>query len=266
MRRVLRVLRRFFPLSRSSNSGKGAEPILQPEVLHRLESLLEYPIGDPALFAEALVHRSYLQKLPPGARSNERLEFLGDAVLSLIVAEYLHGRFPQAEEGDLTKTRSRLVNRKALAAYGKALHLSDFILLSTSAAQSVDKGGDTILADAVEALIAAVYLDAGFQAARLFVLKLVRNALQQRTIVITDDNYKSLLLEHAQSHGLSVPRYVTVREEGPDHERVFTVEVLLGDTRYGKGTGKNKKNAEQAAASEALQRLMTAPGRINKPD
>ncbi len=255
MWRVLRNLRRLLVPSRGQAPGTGAASLLTPSVLHRLESALGFSIRNPALFAEALVHRSYLQKLPSGAHSNERLEFLGDAVLSLIVAEYLHGRFPNAEEGELTKTRSRLVNRKALAAYGKALQISEFMLLSSSAAQSVDKGSDAIVSDTVEAIIAATYLDAGFATARRFVLRLVTDALTHRAIVITDDNYKSLLLEYAQSRGLGIPRYMIVNEEGPDHDRVFTVDVLLANNRLGSGSGKNKKNAEQAAAAEALQLL-----------
>ncbi len=255
MRRTQGFLRRMFHPSRWKGTGTGSSKLLTLDALHRLESVLNHPIGHPSLFAEALVHRSFLQKLPPGTHSNERLEFLGDAVLSLIVAEYLHQRFPDAEEGDLTKTRSRLVNRKALSAYGKALHLSDFIFMSPSAAQAVTKGGDTIMADAVEALIAAVYLDSGFEAARSVVLRMINDALERRAVLITDDNYKSLLLEYAQSHGLGVPRYIIVHEEGPDHERTFTVDVLLSNLHQGSGSGKNKKNAEQAAAYQAYQRL-----------
>jgi len=255
MWRVLGVLRRLILPSRRHPSGTGSASPLSSTALRRLEATLGFTIHDPAIFAEALVHRSYLQMLPAGAHSNERLEFLGDAVLSLIVAEYLHGLFPGAKEGELTKTRSRLVNRKALAVYGKALQIAEFILVSPSAAQSMDKGSDAIVADTVEALIAATYLDAGFAVARQFVLRLVSDALKNRSIVITDDNYKSLLLEYAQSRGLGIPRYVIVREEGPDHERTFTVDVLLANNRLGSGVGKNKKNAEQAAAAEAIQAL-----------
>ncbi len=252
MRRALEAFRRFILPFRGTRPGTGVEPRLTPDVLRRLETSLGFPIHNASLFAEALVHRSYLQKLPSGTHSNERLEFLGDAVLSLIVAEYLHARFPNAEEGELTKTRSRLVNRRALATYGKTLGIAEFILLSPSAAQSMDHGSDAIIADAVEALIAATYLDSGFDCARRFVLRVVTEALEHRAVVIADDNYKSLLLEYAQSHGLGIPRYVIVREEGPDHERTFTVEVVLANTRLGSGTGRNKKNAEQAAAAEAL--------------
>jgi len=151
--------------------------------------------------------------------------------------------------------RSRLVNRKALAAYAKALRLSDFILMSPSAAQSVGKGYDTIIADTFEAIVAAIYLDRGFVAARRFVERQVTQALAHGAVVTIDENYKSKLLEYAQSHGLGVPRYLIVREEGPDHDRTFTVDVLLRNERRGTGTGKNKKDAEQAAASQALNHL-----------
>jgi ribonuclease-3 len=151
--------------------------------------------------------------------------------------------------------RSRLVNRRALAAYAKAIGLSDFILTSPSAANSLGKGHDTITADTFEAVIAAMYLDGGFAAARGFVERRVLSALKTGAVGTVDDNYKSMLLEYAQAKGLGVPRYAIVKEEGPDHDRTFTVEVLLSNERKGRGTGKNKKEAEQAAAEQALERL-----------
>jgi ribonuclease-3 len=183
------------------------------------------------------------------------MEFLGDSILNLVVAEYLFDRHPDAEEGELTKARSRLVNRKALAAYAKVIHLVDFILMSPSAAQSLDKGSDAIVSDTLEAIIAAIYLDGGFQAARDFVHRQVSVALDSGAIATADENYKSRLLEYAQSHALGAPRYIIAREEGPDHDRTFTVDVLLGNSCQGTGTGKNKKEAEQAAANRALERL-----------
>jgi ribonuclease-3 len=244
-------LRRLFANRRRATPERP----LSDEQRRRLEHLIRYTIHLPDLFAQALVHRSYLQRLPTSASSNERLEFLGDSILNLVVAEYLFQRFPQAEEGELTKARSRLVNRKALAAYARTLHLSDFILMSQSAAQSLDKGAEAIVADTFEALIAAVYLDGGFAAARDFVLRQVTGALKVGSIVTKDENYKSRLLEYAQSQGLGSPRYVIVREEGPDHDRLFTVDVLLDGVHHGTGIGKNKKEAEQAAASRALEAL-----------
>ncbi|HEX9005763.1 MAG TPA: ribonuclease III [Bacteroidota bacterium] len=260
MRRPISILRRFFvprrrrpkPEGGKGTSGQGADHALSSDQRRRLEHAIGYAVHDPVLFAQALVHRSYLQRLPSSAHSNERLEFLGDSILNFVVAEHLYHRYPEAEEGELTKVRARLVNRKALAAYARTLHLSEFILMSPSAAQSLDKGADAIVSDTFEALIAAIYLDGGFSKARDFVLRQVTGALRVGTIADTDQNYKSRLLEYAQSHGLGSPRYVIVKEEGPDHDRTFTVEVQLSGVRRGTGTGKNKKEAEQGAASQAL--------------
>jgi len=224
--------------------------------LRRLQRLLGYHIRNGDVFAQALLHRSFLQRLPESTHSNERLEFLGDSILNLVVADYLYHRFPHAEEGELTKIRSRLVNRKALSAYAKAIHLSDFILMSPSAAQSIGKGYDAITADTFEAIIAAIYLDGGIQAAREFVERQVLAAVKKGAVVTADENYKSMLLEYAQSQGIGAPRYHIFKEEGPDHDRTFTVDVMLNNVRHGRGTGKNKKEAEQAAASEALEKLV----------
>jgi ribonuclease-3 len=223
--------------------------------ISRFQQLTGYAIKNQEIFVLALLHRSFLQRPGQPDRSNERLEFLGDSVLSLVVAEYLYNTFPQAEEGDLTKIRSRLVNRKALAAYAKEIHLMDFIFMSTSAAQSIGKGYDTIIADTYEAVIAAIYIDGGYAQAKKFVERQVLAAIKNGTVVTDDENYKSLLLEYAQGNGLGVPRYMIVKEEGPDHDRTFTVDVLLNSVRLGCGTGKNKKEAEQVAASKALDEL-----------
>ncbi len=253
--KLLNFLLRRRRAEASRNSEKPPHPLPDSQV-RRLQRLLGYSIHNSEIFAQALLHRSFLQRLPQSTRSNERLEFLGDSILNLVVAEYLYHRFPQAEEGELTKIRSRLVNRKALAAYAKAIHLSDFILMSPSAAQSIGKGYDAITADTFEAIIAAIYLDGGIQQAREFVERQVLTAMKKGSVVTADENYKSMLLEYAQSQGIGAPRYHIVKEEGPDHDRTFTVDVLLNNVRQGRGTGKNKKEAEQAAASEALDKLV----------
>jgi ribonuclease-3 len=227
---------------------------LDNATIRRLQRVLGCKIHDRDLFVQALLHRSFPQRSGHASSSNERLEYLGDSVLNLIVGEHLYARYPSAPEGDLTKMRSRLVNSKALAAYAKALRLSDFILMSPSAAQSVGRGYDTIIADTFEAIVAAIYLDRGFVTARRFVERQVSLALAHGAVVTNDENYKSKLLEYAQSRGLGVPRYLIVKEEGPDHDRTFTVDVLLRNERRGTGTGKNKKDAEQAAASQALNK------------
>jgi len=214
-----------------------------------------YTIKNQSIFVQALLHRSFLQRLNTPGRSNERLEFLGDSILNLIVAEYLYQHFPRADEGELTKIRSRLVNRKALAAYAKDIDLSRFVLMSPSAAQSVGKGSDTILADTYEALVAALYIDGGYEQARRFVRRQVLAALEQGSVATADENYKSMLLEYAQAKGLGIPRYTITKQEGPDHDRTFTVDVFLDTVRQGTGSGTNKKEAEQEAARKALERL-----------
>lgn len=222
--------------------------------VNTLRRVLQYPIRNPDLFYQALVHRSYLQTIEDGsAVSNERLEYLGDSILNLVVSEYVYYEYSGADEGELTKIRSRLVNRKALVAYARQLNLWDFMLVSASTAQSVGRGSETILADAFEALVAAIYLDGGYAEAQRFVRTQILKALHQGTVSVQDENFKSRLLELSQAKGLGVPRYTILNEAGPDHDRTFTVEVRVGNNVTGIGVGKNKKDAEQAAAEQALE-------------
>jgi ribonuclease III len=187
--------------------------------------------------------------------SNERLEFLGDAILNFIVAEYLFKTYPDIEEGSLTKMRSRLVNRKILAQRARELHLSEFLLLSTSAAQSIDSGSESIISDAFEAIVGALYLDGGLGVARKFIhMSLLKNP-EVFNSAMMDDNYKSALLEYAQARSLGIPRYTVIREEGPEHDRRFTVEVSLNGQSLGTGTGRSKKEAEQSAAADGLEHI-----------
>jgi ribonuclease-3 len=245
-------VRRLFTQERGTDGDRPPDGI----DFQRLEKTIGHRIRQHELFVEALLHRSYLQYQDlRGKKSNERLEFLGDSVLNLIVGEYLYSRYPEAEEGDLTKLRSRLVSRKALSAYARQLNLEALMFVSSSAAQSLERGGESILADAYEAVIAAIYLDAGYEAAKEFVERQVLGALKRGVIVTADENYKSILLEHAQAQGLGAPKYNIIKEEGPDHDRTFTVEVLVGLERCGVGIGKTKKDAEQAAAMKAVEKL-----------
>jgi ribonuclease III len=250
------LLRHFIAQIKRSIGIVFQEEALSSIDFRRLEKILHYPIHNRRLVAEALTHRSYLQ-VHNGqiVFSNERLEFLGDAVLNLVVAEYLFRHNTTAPEGDLTKIRSRLVNRKALSSYAHELSLADFLLMSPSAAQVTEKGLDTILADAYEALLGAIYLDGGFYTVQSIVERHILAALKEGIVKIKDENFKSQLLEYAQAKGLGIPRYVTIQEEGPHHERVFTVEVHIADRVYGVGKGTNKKDAEQAAAENTLQIL-----------
>lgn len=225
----------------------------------KFKTTIGYEPRDWNLFVESLLHRSFLPYVNAGWQSNERLEFLGDAVLNFIVADHLFRTYPEMEEGDLTKVRSRLVNRRILAQRARDLKISDFLLLSNSAVQSIDSGSESILSDAFEAIIGAIYVDGGMRAAEQFVQRTLLSDETVMTSVMMDDNYKSALLEYTQGRALAIPRYVTVREDGPDHDRRFTVEVILGSQSYGVGNGKSKKEAEQAAAAQALERIQQNP-------
>jgi ribonuclease-3 len=254
----MKFLRTFRALFGGRSSGVQEKRVRGEIDFQKLAAALRFQITRKDLFAEALAHRSWLQfQDDQSTMSNERLEFLGDAVLSLVMAEFLFHTHPGAQEGTLTKLRSRLVNHKALTVYARQIRLSEFVLLSSSAAQMEGKGMDTILADAFEALIGAIYLDGGYVQAKQFVERNVRLALDSGTLHVEDKNFKSQLLELTQPGGLGTPRYVTVRQHGPDHDRTFTVEVFLGGTAYGVGVGKNKKDAEQQAAEHALRRVQS---------
>ncbi len=265
-----KLFQRLFPRRRSSALLGQDAAILAPSFheknfdFARFEKLIAYRPKNWALFYQSLLHRSFLQYLNPQAQSNERLEFLGDAILNSLVADFLYRHYSTMEEGDLTKVRSRLVNRKALAQRAKELRISDFLLLSSSAVQSVDSGSDSILADAFEAIIGALYLDGGLKAAQAFVMRTLLSDTSVLTSANTDDNYKSALLEYSQGRSLGVPRYAIVREDGPDHDRRFTVEVFLGTESLGSGTGRSKKDAEQAAAAQALERINTNQSAITE--
>ena len=223
--------------------GAGKQSNAFPEVdFKQLERAIKHNIKNSQLFSQALSHRSYLQTQGNSAAiSYERLEFLGDAILNLVVAEYLFHQHRNAEEGDLTKIRSRLVNRKSLNVYSRQTQLEKFVLMSDNVSRLGSRGTEKILADAFESLIAAVYLDGGFEAARSLIEREMHNAITSGSIKMEDENFKSQLLEYSQGAGYGVPRYVTLREEGPDHDRTFTIEVYIDSKPYGVGMGKNKK-------------------------
>jgi len=233
-------------------------PRPEPTVVSRarVETLIGGPIRDLSLYERALTHRSVLRAHPESHLvSNERLEFLGDAALGFITAEHLHQRFPHKDEGFLTKLRSKLVNGKALAAYARAIEIGTLIIMSENMDEAGGRQSPSILADAFEAIIGAVYLDLGLEEARRFVHRTMFEGVDLEELALEPDNYKSLLLEYAQARGWSQPRYRVTMEEGPSHDRTFTVEVLLDDRSYGNGTAPSKKRAEQIAARQALRRL-----------
>lgn len=221
-----------------------------------LSALTGIPIRNLSLFERSLTHRSILRGSPDShLASNERLEFLGDAVLGFVVAEHLHNFFPDQDEGFLTRLRAKLVNGQALAHCAKRIGLGDHILMSGNMDQAGGRQNQTILADAFEAVIGAIYLDAGMDAASRFIYNNLFEKIDLVGLAERHDNYKSLLLEHAQAQGWPQPEYRITMEEGPSHDKVFTVEVVVKNMPYGRGTAGSKKKAEQKAAREALRHL-----------
>jgi len=222
-----------------------------------LESALGLRFRHPELLQRALVHRSFLNEQGgEAADSYERLEFLGDAVLGMVTAAELYRRYPQQPEGELTKSRAALVCREALAQVARRLGLGDFLLLGKGEEANDGRQRDSILAAAFEAVVAAVYLDRDYAAARKFLLRVMAEELDgffQEGL--PPENPKSRLQEHVQGLGHPAPRYRVVSTLGPDHSPLFTVEVLVEDQVAGLGQGRKKVDAERAAAQAALGRL-----------
>lgn len=209
-----------------------------------------------ALYRQALLHRSVLRgEADTHLQSYERLEFLGDAVLGFVTAEHLYREFPDRDEGFLTRVRAKIVNGQALARFAVRLELGPLIRMSENMDQSGGRQNPTILADALEAVIGALYLDLGEDAARTFIEEKILKPLDLEDLAGQRDNYKSLLLEYAQALGWSQPEYRIAEESGPSHDKTFTVEVLVNGELFGRGTARSKKNAEQQAAGTALDRL-----------
>ncbi len=252
---VLSRLRHFLT-SLYGSSDRKLHSLYSRVDWNQLESVLRYSVRNKDYFVSALVHRSFIPIAHvEELESNERLEFLGDSILNFVVAEYLYMQYPEKEEGELTILRARLVNRKALAFCAKEIDLKKFLLTHTNSAGVQEKGFDTILADAYEAIIAALYQDGGMDSAKQFILARLKSALANGYLNVSDQNFKSELLELSQAKGKGIPRYQTLKEEGPDHDRTFTIQVLVGNDPLGTGIGKNKKEAEQAAAEIAIQKL-----------
>ncbi|MBP6874808.1 MAG: ribonuclease III [Candidatus Eisenbacteria bacterium] len=222
-------------------------------LLHAFQTRAGVRFHDLTLLRRALTHRSYLGgEEAHGPESNERLEFLGDAVLELIVIEYLFQRFPLDREGELTQKKSVLVSRSVLADRAERLGLGRFILLSDAERGSGGSERRSILADGFEAILGGIYLDRGLEESRAFV---DRWLLQQADRILRDtekQNFKSILQELIQARLRVHPRYRVQSEVGPDHEKLFTVEVVVRGRVLGRGTGRNKKESEQMAAREAL--------------
>ncbi|HCY76452.1 MAG TPA: ribonuclease III [Ignavibacteriales bacterium] len=248
-------LLKFFGVREESNNSHHVNKILTPHKFTELEQIIGCPIRNKSHYIQALMHRSFLEELEDDDTSNERLEFLGDSVLSLVVAEYLFENFPKEDEGFMTKVRAKLVNRFALSDAAEEIGLANFILINQNLTNTFAKASKTVLSDAFEAIIGAIYLDHGLEITKKFINRVLIEPITKAEDYLVDENYKSQLLEYAQANKLEVPSYVVIKEEGPQHDRVFTIKVNIGEDYFGIGKGKNKKTAEQNAAKATLEKI-----------
>ena len=216
-----------------------------------LEERLGYKFKNINLLKNSLTHSSYANEVRGGFPSNERLEFLGDSVLSVIVSDYIYKHFSNMPEGELTKLRASLVCEKSLCSFSRELHLGEFLMLGKGEEKGGGRERDSILADAFEAVLAAMYLDGGMEVARKHVMRFVLPELNHTDDEVFKD-YKTALQEIIQRNPEESVSYILTDEFGPDHDKQFTVEVHLNSNIIGTGKGKSKKQAEQMAAKQAL--------------
>jgi ribonuclease III len=227
---------------------------MTPPEREPLETALGHRFQRPEQLEVALTHRSF----SGDAENNEKLEFLGDAVLALAMSDLLMGRFPDAREGDLSKIRASLVNEEVLARKARQLALGRWLRLGKGEEKSGGRGKPSILAAVYEAVLGAVYLDAGYEASRRLVEEhFAADVAEHLTVGLRD--YKTQLQEITQRLFRETPVYTLVEESGPDHEKRFVSEIAIGGRTCGRGVGRSKKTAEQAAAMEALAALGGAP-------
>lgn len=222
--------------------------------INEFEEIIGLDFNDKNLLLQSLTHRSYINEnraLKNG--HNERLEFLGDAVLELVITDYLYQEYPEKNEGDLTSIRSALVNAQTCADVAKNININDFLLLSRGEAKDTGRARQYILANALEAVIGAIYLDSGYDKAKDFILRFITPMTQK---IIDDELWidaKSKFQEKAQDKVGITPSYKTLKETGPDHDKKFTVGVYIGDEKVAEGEGDSKQDAEQSAARHALK-------------
>ena len=221
------------------------------ELMERLH--LEF--NDVLLLTRAMTHRSFLNEHPEALEDNERLEFLGDAILDFLVGEWLYNRFPEMEEGELTQMRSALVQTNQLAAFSRQIKLENTIRLGKGETKSGGKLRNTLLCDVFEAFIGALFLDQGIEAVRSFINPMLEVAITEVIEQHKNEDPKSQLQEWAQANSYATPKYVTKGVRGPDHAKIFEIEVKVNNKIMGNGIGKSKQSAEKNAAQQALDSI-----------
>ncbi len=225
---------------------------IKPESIRGIILRLQLPIKDEFLLIRALTHRSYINENKDKLEDNERLEFLGDAILSFVVAEWIYNKFPEKPEGSLTKLRAALVHTEKLAQFARSIKLGDALFLGKGEIYAGGRERAPILCDAFEALIGALYLDSGIGAVKEFIYPFLEHEVDQILINHKDEDPKSILQEWAQANGYTAPKYILLSESGPDHAKYFEMQVLINEDVVGKGKGSSKQNAEKDAARDAI--------------
>lgn len=216
---------------------------------------LSLPIRDARLIGRALTHRSYINEHPEALEDNERLEFLGDAVLDFVVGAWLYNHFPEMSEGEMTRLRAALVSTDRLGDFGAQIRIGQALRMGNGEEESGGRRRLAMLCNAFEALVGAVYLEAGVEAVEAFLDPLLIKAVSQIRAGKGDRDPKSMLQEWVQARGLGAPMYRIVSESGPDHSKYFHVEVVVSGKPLGRGEGRSKQAASKAAATEAMKKL-----------
>jgi len=231
---------------------KGIMDDVRLKSLHEFEEIINYKFLDKQLLNTALTHSSYARGQEDHQPYNERLEFLGDSILSMIISFHLFSRLKDISEGQMTRIRANIVCEKSLYDIAKRLKIGDYIYLSKGEENTGGRKRVSILADAVEALIAAIYLDGGMEKAEKFVLTVMKENIESSIKNRMYNDYKSFLQEYVQKHNMGIIEYKLLSERGPDHSKEFQMAVFLNDKLIGEGTGKSKKDAQQSAARNAI--------------
>ncbi|MEA4960112.1 Ribonuclease 3 [bioreactor metagenome] len=223
--------------------------------LCEFEDIIKYKFSDIKLLNTALTHSSYVHSHDSNYQYNERLEFLGDSVLSMIISFYLFNNLKDMSEGQMTRIRANIVCEKSLFITARNIKIGEYIFLSKGEENTGGRKRASILADAVEALIAAIYLDGGIQRAEVFVLSFMKDIIESSIKNRIFNDYKSFLQEHVQKNNLGTIEYRLLSEKGPDHSKEFQIALYLDDKPVGQGVGKSKKDAQQSAAKAAMSSL-----------
>ncbi|MBM3836441.1 MAG: ribonuclease III [Verrucomicrobia bacterium] len=231
-----------------------------------LQSRLGYAFRDVELLRLAVTHPSVAHEHGNNVHHNQRLEFLGDAVLQLVLTRVLYERFPDFGEGPLTKARAQLVNRRSLAEHGRRLELGQHLILSRGEELNGGRDRPSTLADAFEALLGAIFMDGGFESAQEFILRQFRDVFGDLEVLPNLENPKGELQEVLQARSPEPPRYIMLSVSGPDHDRVFECAVFYRKEELGRGSGKSKKEAESQAALNALVALHQSTTEANEPE